>query len=106
WKDKDEMIMQGSEKWQILKELDSIIARSPTSISTLNFIIKSKTRYDAFYKTELNSFLISLSIKTLIISGVKTNICCETTARKAFDENYDIVFLEDVTITDTKEMHD
>ncbi|CAG8698364.1 5345_t:CDS:2, partial [Racocetra persica] len=68
--------------------------------------------------TELNSFLISLSIKTLIISGVKTNLCCETTSRndgnddannnfiEAFDENHDIVFLEDATAVDTKEMHE
>ncbi|CAG8537407.1 3248_t:CDS:2 [Gigaspora margarita] len=91
--------------WKILKELESIVSRSPTSINTLDFIIQSKTRYDAFYKTELNSFLISFGIKTLIISGVKTNLCCETTARRAFDENYNIVFLEDATATDTKEMH-
>ncbi|CAG8504940.1 11254_t:CDS:2 [Scutellospora calospora] len=106
WKNKDEMLMRGSEKWQIFKELDSIVERSPTSIGTLDFIIKSKTRYDAFYKTELDSFLTSLGIKTLIISGVKTNLCCETTAKRAFDENYDIVFLEDATATDTKEMHE
>ncbi|RIB07937.1 isochorismate hydrolase [Gigaspora rosea] len=45
----------------------------------------------------------SLGIKTLIISGVKTNLCCETTARRAFDENYDIVFIEDATATDMHE---
>ncbi|CAG8776199.1 22237_t:CDS:2 [Dentiscutata erythropus] len=105
WKGKDEMIMRRTEKYKILKELDSIIQRSSTSIGTLDFIIQSKTRYDAFYKTELNSFLTSLGIKTLIISGIKTNLCCETTAKRAFNENYDIVFLEDTTAVDTKEMH-
>ncbi|CAG8493582.1 3883_t:CDS:2 [Gigaspora margarita] len=104
WKGKDKMIMQGSENWKFLKELDSIVMA--TSLGTLDFIIQSKTRYDAFYKTELNSFLTSLRIKTLIISGIKTNLCCETTARRAFDENYDIVFLEDATATNTKEMHE
>ncbi|CAG8803932.1 10686_t:CDS:2, partial [Gigaspora rosea] len=105
-KDKDKMIMHRSEKWKFLKKLDSIVTRSPPSIGTFDFIIQSKTRYDAFYKTELNSFLTSLSIETLIISGVKTNLCCETTARRAFDENYDIVFIEDATATDTQEMHE
>ncbi|KAF0463777.1 isochorismatase hydrolase [Gigaspora margarita] len=106
WKDKDKMIMRGSEKWKILNELDSIVTRSLVSIGTLDFIIQSKIRYNAFYKTELNSFLNFLGIKTLIISGVKTNLCCETTARKAFDKNYDIVFIEDATATDTQEMHE
>ncbi|CAG8706003.1 20146_t:CDS:2, partial [Dentiscutata erythropus] len=91
--------------YKFLKELDSIIMRSSTSIGTLDFVIQSKTRYDAFYKTELNSFLTSFGIKTLIISGVKTNLCCETTARRVFDKNYDIVFLEDTTAADNKEMH-
>ncbi|CAG8682455.1 8614_t:CDS:2, partial [Gigaspora margarita] len=76
------------------------------SENTIDFIIQSKTRYNAFYKTELNSFLTSLGIKTLIISGVKTNLCCKTTARRAFDENYDIVFIENATATDTQEMHE
>ncbi|CAG8704866.1 36642_t:CDS:2, partial [Racocetra persica] len=98
WKDRDEMIILGSEKWKLLQELDSLVEQS-------DFTIQSKTRYDAFYKTELNSFLTSLGIKTLIISGVKTNLCCETTARSTFDKNYDIVFLEDVTAMDTEEMH-
>ncbi|CAG8504543.1 8812_t:CDS:2 [Racocetra fulgida] len=58
--------------------------RPPTSTGTLDFIIQSKTRYDAFYKTELDSLLTSLGIKTLIIYGVKTNLCCETTARSEY----------------------
>lgn len=61
------------------------LQRSQTSLDTLDFIIKSKTRYDAFYKTELNSLLISLGIETLIISGVRTNLCCETTARSEYN---------------------
>ncbi|PKY41479.1 Isochorismatase hydrolase [Rhizophagus irregularis] len=80
--------------------------RSQTSLDTLDFIIKSKTRYDAFYKTELNSLLISLGIETLIISGVRTNLCCETTARRGFDKNYDIVFIKDATATENQKMHE
>ncbi|KAF0345978.1 isochorismatase hydrolase [Gigaspora margarita] len=56
WKNKDEMIMRGSEKWKIMKELNSLVMRSSTPADTLDFIIQSKTRYDAFYKTELTPF--------------------------------------------------
>ncbi|CAG8785527.1 5607_t:CDS:2, partial [Acaulospora morrowiae] len=77
----DRMIKWGSEEWKIMKELQPLVLRSSTSLDNLDFVIKSKTRYDAFYKTELNSLLTSIGIRTLIISGVKTNLCCETTAR-------------------------
>ncbi|PKK79159.1 Isochorismatase hydrolase [Rhizophagus irregularis] len=83
--------------------MQPFVSRSQTSLDTLDFIIKSKTRYDAFYKTELNSLLISLGIETLIISGVRTNLCCETTARRGFDKNYDIVF---ATATENQKMHE
>src|ERR1043166_4131896 len=59
--------------------------RSPTSIDVLDFVIKDKTRYDAFYHTELGSLLVSLGIKTLIISGAETNLCCEATARSEYN---------------------
>ncbi|CAG8763743.1 1572_t:CDS:2, partial [Dentiscutata heterogama] len=78
--------------------------RSPTSNNILDFSIKSKTRYDAFYKTELNSLLTSLGIETLIISGVLTNLCCETTARSGFNQDYNIIFLDDATAADDEEM--
>ncbi|RGB26031.1 Isochorismatase-like protein [Rhizophagus diaphanus] len=102
----DRLIKWGSDEWQILKEMQPFVSRSQTSLDTLDFIIKSKTRYDAFYKTELNSLLISLGIETLIISGVRTNLCCETTARRGFDKNYDIVFIKDATATENQKMHE
>ncbi|CAG8579103.1 16237_t:CDS:2, partial [Gigaspora margarita] len=91
-------IIWGSEEWEIVKELKPFISRSPTSIDILDFIIKNKTRYDAFYKTDLDSLLISLGIKTLIISGAETNLC--------FDQDYNIVFLQDATATENKKMHE
>ncbi|CAG8727245.1 15517_t:CDS:2, partial [Funneliformis mosseae] len=58
--------------------------RSSTSSDILDFVIKNKTRYDAFFKTELDSLLNSLGIETLIIAGAETNLCCEATARSEY----------------------
>uniref|UniRef100_A0A1D1YVS0 Peroxyureidoacrylate/ureidoacrylate amidohydrolase RutB n=1 Tax=Anthurium amnicola TaxID=1678845 RepID=A0A1D1YVS0_9ARAE len=96
----------GSEGWKIVKELQPLVTRSQNSLGSLDFIIQSKTRYDAFYKTELNTILASLGIETLAISGVRTNLCCETTAKSGFDEGYDIVFIKDATATETPQMHE
>ncbi|CAG8629835.1 8134_t:CDS:2 [Cetraspora pellucida] len=105
WWGKDKSIKWGSKDWEILPELQSHVLRSPTSANVLDFTITSKTRYDAFYKTELNSLLTSLGIETLIISGVLTNLCCETTARSGFNQDYNIIFLDDATAAESEEMH-
>ncbi|KAF0533029.1 Isochorismatase hydrolase [Gigaspora margarita] len=98
-------IKWGSKDWEILSELQPYVSRSPAAINILDFVITSKTRYDAFYKTELNSLLTSLGIETLIISGVLTNLCCETTARSGFNQDYNIIFLDDATAAEDEEMH-
>lgn len=67
-------------------------------------IIK-KTQYDAFYKTELNKLLKKYKVKQLVITGVMTNLCCETTARRAFVEGYEVIFVIDGTATQNEIMH-
>ncbi|CAG8709759.1 7668_t:CDS:2, partial [Dentiscutata erythropus] len=73
----------GSEELEIMKELKPFIMQSPTLIDVLDFIIKNKICYEAFNNTKLDSLLIFLGIKALIISGAKTTLCCEVTARNA-----------------------
>lgn len=41
----------------------------------------------------------------MIISGVMTNLCCETTARSAFCHDYNVVFLSDGCGTSSAELH-
>src|SRR4030066_304174 len=64
-----------------------------------------KKRYSAFYETDLDSILRSRGIQDLIISGVMTNLCCETTARDAFMKDYRVFFLIDGTATRKSELH-
>ncbi len=66
-------------------------------------IIIKKMRFSAFYNTELELILKNIKgnniIDTLIICGVASNICCETTARDAFMRDYKVVFGSDVNIS-------
>ena len=66
-------------------------------------LIVNKTRYGAFHGTDLAEQLRSRGIETVIISGIATNICCETTAREAAQHDFRVVFLSDGTAT--KEMN-
>lgn len=62
-------------------------------------IVISKHRYSAFYETELDTILKNMGIDTLIISGVLTNLCCESTARDAMFRDYRVIFLQDCNAT-------
>jgi ureidoacrylate peracid hydrolase len=69
-------------------------------------IVVIKHRYSAFINTRLDSILRSLSISTLLMAGVSTNVCVESTARDGFMLDYDIVFLSDCTAAFSEEAHD
>ncbi|KXA92400.1 isochorismatase [candidate division MSBL1 archaeon SCGC-AAA259E17] len=62
-------------------------------------IVISKHRYSAFYETDLDTVLKNMGIDTLIISGVLTNLCCESTARDAMFRDYRVIFLRDCNAT-------
>jgi nicotinamidase-related amidase len=64
-----------------------------------------KRRYSAFLGTELEMVLRCLKIEDLVISGVMTNLCCETTARDACMRDFRVFFLADGTGSISEEMH-
>jgi ureidoacrylate peracid hydrolase len=66
-------------------------------------VILNKPRYGAFHGTDLDLILRARGIDTVIVSGIATNICCETTAREAAQRDYRVLFLSDGTAT--KEMN-
>lgn len=64
-----------------------------------------KHRYSAFVDTDLDCILRSRQIRTLIMTGVATNVCVESTARDGFIKDYNIVLLEDCTATYSEFAH-
>jgi ureidoacrylate peracid hydrolase len=65
-----------------------------------------KHRYSAFINTRLDSVLRTLKIENLIMTGVSTNVCVESTARHGYMLDYHIVFLSDCTAAYSQEEHD
>jgi biuret amidohydrolase len=63
-----------------------------------------KHRYSAFYNTDLETVLRVLKVEDLVISGVMTNMCCESTARDAYFRDYRVFFLADGTGSINEEM--
>src|SRR6266566_5519838 len=58
-------------------------------------IVLYKTRFSGFYRTDLDATLKKLGIKYLIVTGVTTSICVESTVRDAMFRDYLCVLLKD-----------
>jgi ureidoacrylate peracid hydrolase len=84
-----ELYTEGADSAQLHDELDV----DPCDV------ILNKPRYGAFHATDLELILRSRGIDTVIISGIATNICCETTAREAAQRDFRVLFLSDGTAT-------
>ena len=60
-------------------------------------IVIKKNRYSAFYAEELTHHLNRLSITDLVICGVTTSMCVESTARDAAQRDYRTFVVKDAT---------
>lgn len=63
-----------------------------------DYLVK-KSRYSAFFQTNLRLLLNELNRTTLILCGFDTNICIASTAADAFYNGYDIIVPKDATAT-------
>ncbi len=58
-------------------------------------IVVQKTTPDSFYKTDLQSELDAKGIKKIVVAGLQTEYCIDTTCRRAFSLGYDVTLAED-----------
>jgi nicotinamidase-related amidase len=58
-----------------------------------------KERHSALVGTGLPVWLTSRGIRKLIVSGIRTEQCCETTTRHASDLGFDVDFVSEATLT-------
>ncbi|NJN84165.1 MAG: cysteine hydrolase [Caldilineaceae bacterium] len=68
-------------------------------------IVLDKPGKNAFYATELEKILATRGIRTLIVVGVTTDVCCSATVIAANDRGYDAVILEDCVASYSPERH-
>ncbi|KAK9275898.1 hypothetical protein L1049_023172 [Liquidambar formosana] len=68
--------------------------------------VVGKNTYSAFRGTGLEERLLGMGVKEVIVTGVMTNLCCETTAREAFVRGFRVFFSTDATATSSDELHE
>ncbi|SFB48623.1 Nicotinamidase-related amidase [Amycolatopsis marina] len=61
--------------------------------------VLTKTSRNAFTTTNLQQLLTVAGIRELVICGIQTEQCCETTARVATDLGFDVTFVTEATAT-------
>jgi ureidoacrylate peracid hydrolase len=65
-----------------------------------------KVRFDAFQWTSLEPLLRGLAVSRLMICGVVTNLCVETTVRSAFMRDFPVTLIEDACAAKTRRLHE
>lgn len=63
-----------------------------------------KRRDSAFQDTELDLWLKSIYVDTIIFTGVDTGICVENTLTDGFNSGYDVILIEDATASSWPEI--
>lgn len=92
--------------WNDILYIDNKLSEIITPLRPLSgeHIVR-KTQYSAFFGTDLDSILKKLGVTNILITGILTHLCCETTARDAFMRNFDVFFVIDATASDKRNLH-
>jgi len=92
--------------WGDVLKADDPLSRIHSSVDwQSDDITIRKSRYGAFTGTILDRTLEDMGIKSLVVTGIMTHLCCESTAREAFMRDYEVYFVIDATATRSEKLH-
>jgi ureidoacrylate peracid hydrolase len=69
-------------------------------------VLIPKHRASAFYNTTLEVHLRMLGVDTLVITGVSTSYCVDSTIRDAYARDFDLLIVEDACAAPWRDLHD
>lgn len=91
--------------WKSPISLDNPSSSLSTQLLLGSNDILIKNKYSAFINTSLEEKLRKKEIKQVLITGVMSHLCCESTAREAFMKNFEVFYVIDGTATYTELLH-
>jgi isochorismate hydrolase len=91
--------------WGSMLAADDPLSEIVTELKDNRVTVISKTQNDAFWQSDLEQRLRDRGIEQVIIGGVMTHLCCESTARTAFIRGFEVFFLIDGAATYNKQFH-
>lgn len=105
WKDLDRLSLSvvgrrmfpgvDAPSWQI----DDSVAPAPGEL------VVNKTSSGTLNSTMLDQTLRNMDIESLIVCGVTTDVCVETTARDAADRGFQVIIVEDACAALSEQLH-
>ena len=69
-------------------------------------VVLTKHRFSAFWDSPIDLYLRSNGIDTVVMTGVITSGCVESSARDAFFRNYHVVIAQDACASYAQDLHD
>ncbi|KAI4270944.1 MAG: hypothetical protein LQ337_006362 [Flavoplaca oasis] len=106
-------IATGSHDWELMHSIADFISSSSSTKhdgnktgETSSYPIIPKNTYDAFLNTNLASVLEENKVERVVVCGVMTDCCCDTTARSAFNRGYETWLVGDACGTASKRQHE
>lgn len=69
-------------------------------------VIVRKSRFDSFLGTDLELVLRAGEVRRLVVCGVSTNVCVETTVRSASQRGYEVAVASDATAASSASLHE
>ena len=87
--DKGHPLERGTKGWDLHPEL-GVTDKDP---------VVQKNTPDSFYGTDLQDKLNSYNIRRVVIAGIQTEFCIDTTCRRAFSMGYEVILAEDAHST-------
>jgi nicotinamidase-related amidase len=91
-----------NDEWSNFEDTPGAEFYEPVKTAEGDLLVK-KFRYSGFYGTQLENLLRALSRDTIAISGVATNVCCDSTARDGAMRDFKVLFLSDCNASFTQE---
>ena len=91
--------------WKDLIKVEDPLSAIIPELDYSNRLVLRKNQYDAFYETSLEEILRRKMVSQVVVTGVMTHLCCETTARSAFIRGFEVFFVIDGTATYNQDHH-
>lgn len=87
------LFIEGTKGGSVISEIQAIGG----DIETL----PGRTGFNTFVDTKLNEYLTLRGIRHLLLAGASTAVCIDSTARSGYELGYDIIVMDDCTISRT-----
>lgn len=92
----DRLCMAGTEGAEFIDEL----------MPRPGELVVHKHRYSAFKGTNLDMILAARGVRSVLVTGVSTNVCVESTLRDAFETGYYVAIPRDATASWDRSLHE